>query len=418
VARERASRTCGVRWFAVVSTRDIAGKALRVLRREGLPGLAERTVRTASRRLAWGEPLHLHPDDIVDPERLVPAPTGPVRRIGSPLEIGWVMSVPGRDSGGHATLFRFVEALERAGHRCTIFLYDCTDASAKQHEPLIRELWPRVRARVRAVREGLPPLDAYVATAWETAHVLARRHDVPGRRFYLVQDYEPYFYPRGSAYQLAEETYRFGFHPITVGHTLAEELRQHFGSESTVAEFGCDDATYHAEADAAGGDVVFYSRPSTPRRGFELGVVALERFHRQRPEVTIHTFGAPTRRLTFPAEVHTRLAPVELNALYQRCSAGLALSFTNISLIPYELLAAGVIPVLNDWAGTRAFLDGNPCVEWARPTPDALAAALVRACDRRTELPASRISASVADVSWRPAERTVVAAFERACAGG
>jgi hypothetical protein len=393
-----------------------AGKVLRVLRQDGTAELAERVVRSTSRRLALGERLDIRPEDIADSGSRTTPPPAPRRPRGTSLDIGFVLSPPGPTSGGHATLFRFVEALERAGHRCTLFIYDPYGGTAAQYEPLIRDRWPRVRAAVRSVPDGLPPLDAYVATAWETAHVLARHSDVAGHRFYLAQDFEPYFYPRGSVHELAEDTYRFGFETITVGHMVAQELRERFGVEAAVAEFGCDTAVYRADDDGARGDVVFYGRPSTPRRGFELGVLALERFHALRPEVTIHTFGAAARRLAFPAQVHVHTPPARLNELYQRCSAGLALSFTNISLIAYELLAAGVIPVVNDWRGSRADLD-NPFVEWTRPTPDSIAAALVRACDRRAELSAAQISSSVAGVSWDRAERTVVATIERKCAG-
>lgn len=394
----------------------LAGKALRALRSEGPSGLAERAVRMASRRLALGDDLGLRPEDVVDSARVTPAPAPPQRPRGTALEIGWVITPPGPTSGGHTTLLRFVEALERAGHRCVLYLYDRHGGSAAQHEPMIRARWPRLRAEVRSVDDGLPPLDAYVASSWDTAHVLARRSDVPGHRFYLVQDFEPYFYPRGSSYELAEDTYRFGFRVITVGHMVADELRERFALPSTVAEFGCDTAVYGPGRDDSRGGVVFYCRPSTPRRGYELGVLALERFARLRPEVPIHTFGAQVRRLPFPADVHAHRTPAQLNELYQRCSAGLALSFTNISLIAVELLAAGVVPVVNDWRGSRADLD-NPYVEWARPTPDGLADALCRAVDRRAALSALDLAASVAGISWDRSERTVVQAIEQVCAG-
>ena len=108
----------------------------------------------------------------------------------------------------------------------------------------------------------------------------------------------------------------------------------------------------------------------------------------------MHTFGVPARRLPFPAQVHPGMPPAELNGLYNRCADGLALSFTNISLIAAELLAAGAVPVVNDWRGSRADLD-NPFVEWARPTPAGLADALERALDRGPEASPERVAASV-----------------------
>ena len=59
---------------------------------------------------------------------------------------------------------------------------------------------------------------------------------------------------------------------------------------------------------------------------------------------------------------------------------GIALSFTNVSLVPDELLACGVIPVTNEAPYARGGLD-NPHVRWTAPTPYGLADAL--SADRR-----------------------------------
>jgi glycosyltransferase involved in cell wall biosynthesis len=393
-----------------------AGKAVRVLRREGFDGIAQRLSRRAAQR--WGgnlEPLYLRPEDIVDSSTLRQPPAGEPKEVGTPLNIGWIITVPGPASGGHTTIFRFVEALEAAGHRCVLYVYDGQHGDAAQYEGIIRQWWPRVRAEVRAVRDGIQGMDAYVATAWATAHALAKHSDIPGRRFYLVQDYEPWFYPRGTAYELAEDTYRFGFSTITIGHMLAAELSERYGYESTVAEFGCDTEKYGIDNRGERTGVVFYAKPGVARRGYELGVMALERLSRLRPDVVIHTFGIKARALPFPAVVHGHMTTSDLNVLYNQCGAGLALSFSNISLIPYELLAAGVVPVMNDYEGLRSNLD-NPNVVWARSTPDALAEALATALDRQQEIGPDPLRASVEGLSWNPAQDTVVRAIEQGCA--
>jgi hypothetical protein len=196
---------------------------------------------------------------------------------------------------------------------------------------------------------------------------------------------------------------------------VADELEQRLGIPSTVAPFGCDQEVYRVIRGEHRDEVVFYARPGVARRGYDLGVLALERFAAARPNVVINTFGTSARRLPFPARVHAAMTPQQLNELYSRCAAGLALSFTNISLIAYELLAAGVIPVVNDWAGPRADLD-NPYVEWAMPTPEGIARGLVRAVDRQRSIPVHQISASVEAVTWRDAQRTVIRTIEAACA--
>lgn len=394
-----------------------AGKLLGVLRKEGFPGVAERVTRRASER--WGgnlERLYIRPEDIADSAVIRPAPRGPARPSGQPLSVGWVITAPGPASGGHTTIFRFVQALETAGHRCVLFIYDGQDGAAAPYEKMIRTWWPAVRAEVRAVRDGLSGMDAYVATAWVTAHVLAKHDQVPGKRFYLVQDFEPYFYPRGSAHELAEDTYRFGFSTITVGNMLARELHQRFGTQCTVAPFGCDTDKYRVTNRALRDAVVFYAKPGVARRGYEMGVFALELFHQQRPDIRIHTFGIEARRLPFPAIVHAHLAPPQLNTLYNECAAGLALSFTNISLIPTELLASGVVPVVNDFEGkTRVDLD-NPHIAWSRATPPALADALSGAVDYQHAKGADALRDSINGLSWAPAQANVVQAIQDECA--
>ncbi|GAB3041658.1 glycosyltransferase family 1 protein [Parafrigoribacterium mesophilum] len=393
-----------------------AGKLLRVLRAEGLPGVAERVTRRASAH--WGgniEPLYLRSEDIVDSATITSAPPATATPSGQPLSVGWVITAPGPASGGHTTIFRFVQALESAGHRCVLYVYDGQGGGAAQYEKIIRTWWPAIRAEVRAVRDGLSGMDAYVATAWVTAHVLAKHDTVPGKRFYLVQDFEPYFYPRGSAYELAEDTYRFGFPTITVGNMVAQELRDRFGTRCTVAPFGCDTQKYQVTNRAPRDGVVFYAKPGVSRRGYEMGVFALELFHRERPDIRIHTFGIEARKLPFPATVHAHLAPSALNSLYNECAAGLALSFTNISLIATELLAAGVVPVVNDYEGTRADLN-NPNVAWSRATPHALADALSRAVDHQRAVGPDTLRGSVNGLSWAPAQASVLRAIQDECA--
>ena len=66
--------------------------------------------------------------------------------------------------------------------------------------------------------------DIWLATYWTTAHALdiACRLGVLDRGcvIYLIQDYEPAFFGVGAEWQLAEDTYRFGFYGLTAGPWL------------------------------------------------------------------------------------------------------------------------------------------------------------------------------------------------------
>lgn len=359
----------------------------------------------------------LLPGDIADSSAL--ELTEPVASPpGRPLRIGWVVVPPAPGSGGHTTLFRMVAAAEAAGHRCVLLLYDRYGGDPADRANVIRSGWPQLRADIRDVSQ-LGELDIVVASSWDTAHVVATRTaDLPVHRAYFVQDYEPWFHPRGSEYALAEDTYRFGFHTITVGPMLAHLLAEEHGVEATVARFGCDTDVYRRTNTGSRNGVAFYARLANPRRGFRLGALALAEFHRRHPEVEIHMYGDADARVDFPVTSHGSVPPSTLCEIYNQCIAGLALSFTNVTLITEELLACGVVPVSNDDPHARASMP-NPQVRWVTPTPTAIADALSRAVESpdRAEL-ASAAAASVLGGGWAPAAEETVRSLESLARAG
>jgi glycosyltransferase involved in cell wall biosynthesis len=388
-------------------------RATSILRDQGARALAQRFARFAYDRLGaanLGSPLLDH--DVADSTRLqLAAPTSRPARP-EPLTIGWVMTPPSAGSGGHTTLFRMVEAVERAGHRCVVFLYDRYGGDLRAQEDVIRSWWPDIQAEIRDAGAGIDGVDACVASSWESAHVLAHRGGAPMRRLYFIQDYEPYFYPHGATYALAEDSYRFGFRCIALGEMVAHRLRSEIGIRPDVTEFGCDTSVYRLLPGRHRTGVVFFARPDSPRRGFWLARLALHRFHELHPEVEIHLYGEPVGDLTFPATQHGRMTPAELNELYNSCVAGLAMSFTNISLVTEEMLAAGTIPVVNDSPDSRADLPNKHAV-WAAPTPAALAAALsavVRSPDRAAV--AAAAAGSVRQYGWTKAQGDILRIIE------
>jgi hypothetical protein len=386
---------------------------IRRLRRAGVGGLAQRVAARAYRATdARSLGFQLETADIagaVPASMPVPDPV-PTDRA---LVVGWVTSPPAAGSGGHTTLFRMVEGLEARGHRCVVFLYDRHGLDVAQRTAELRQGWPGVRAEVRDARAGFRGVDAVVASSWESAHVLLAHADEPMHRLYFIQDYEPYFYPRGSEHELAAMTYRFPFRRIALGEMVSGCLRSELGVESDVVPFGCDTDVYHLpETEQPRSGVVLYAKPDVGRRGYLLARLALERFHRAHPDQEIHVYGARPTDLPFPVTFHGRLTPAELNRLYGRVTAGLAMSFTNISLVAEEMLAAGVVPVVNDSPLARADL-ANPYVGWAEPTAAGIAAELSVAVERPDAAAyAAKAAASVIGRSWEPAQAHVARIVE------
>jgi hypothetical protein len=392
----------------------------RLLRSEGVAGVTARL----GDRLA----------DKLSPEGRVQLPVskGDLRRAGEIAASGWLLpaAIPaapgdsltvawvceptsGRESGGHTTMFRQVEALERAGHTCVIYFTNRHGWSIEQHRETIRGWWPSLKADIRDAAD-IEDAHAIFATSWPTAYTVLAS-PARGSRFYLVQDFEPSFYPAGSEALLAEATYRFGFHGVTAGRWLAERLTREYGMPADYFEFGCDLDRYGLDSAAERTGICYYARFSKQRRAYELGVVALELFAERHPEVDIHFFGDVAPSLPFPAVNHGSLVPDKLNDLYNRCIAGLVLSATNVSLVPHEMLASGCLPLVNEAEHNRIVLD-NDKVVYAPPTPFELADALCALVERpraERDAAAADAAASVQSRSWADAGLAVERAIRR-----
>lgn len=335
-------------------------------------------------------------------------------RAGTPLWINVIITPPAPGSGGHTTAFRLLSHLEQAGHRVRLYLDDVHGNDASWYAPRIARWWPDLRATVHDARNGLGDADAVVATAWPTAY-RAYLDPCAGKRFYLVQDYEPWFHAPGAMAAFAEATYRMGFHHITAGRWLADTLETRFDTSADWFDFGSDER-YRLRDDAPArhrSGVVFHTRHDTPRRAFELGMLALEVFARHHPAVPIVLYGGPVPHAPFPHQSLGILTPDDLAALYQRSRAGLSLSFTNASLVPHEMLAAGCVPVVNDAAHNRTVL-ANDHIRYAAPDPHSLARALCDIVDDPLADPvAQEAAASVALRKWSDAGEVVRHVLER-----
>jgi O-antigen biosynthesis protein len=368
----------------------------------GSQGVQDRLRRAVADRLAPTRlPLLVRAADVLAADLTVPRAWSSLPIDSEePLVVNWVTTPPAAGSGGHTTMFRLIEHLERSGHLCRVYLYDVYGGDATYYGSLVREVFPRFAGEVNDVADGMADAHAVVATSWQTAYPVYNDR-CRGKRFYLVQDFEPWFYPVGGHSVLADNTYRMGFHAITAGRFLAAKLKAEYGMAADAFDFGCDTEKYHLlEGGSIRDGIVFYARPEAPRRAFELGLMVLQLFAERHPDLTIHFYGNRIGKLPFPFINHGLLRPDELNRIYNRCLAGLSLSMTNVSLVPHEMLSAGCIPVVNEAEHNRTVLN-NPFVRYAPPTPHELVGALdeVVAMKNFAALAASA-SASVSSASW------------------
>lgn len=361
------------------------------------------------RNVVWDVP----PEDVIAADLSMPR-VAMVKEIvpGEPIVVNWVMGAANPGSGGHTTVSRIIKCLQERGYENRVYLHDPFGGDHRYYQTIARDYYG-LTCEIGDVRAGMADAHAVVATNWSSAYTVFNAR-CSGKRFYFVQDYEPFFYPVGTNSMLAENTYRMGFHGLTAGRWLAEKLSREFSMEADYFPFGCDTARYCRDPLAKRSGVAFFARACTPRRGFELGLLALELFARRHPHVELHFFGERVGNLPFKFIDHGIVPPARLNEIYNRCYAGLSLSLTNVSLVPHEMLAAGCIPIINDADHNRIVLD-NPYVRYVPATPHSLAAALEAVVSMPDFDAVSRKAAeSVVSASWDDAGAAVDAAFRRA----
>ena len=338
----------------------------------------------------------------------------------TPLTIHWIVSEPIAGSGGHAGIFRMIRHLVDFGHVCHVHIVPINFMhrySPAKIEHWVNQQFGATGAIYHRWHGQIGPADAVVATFWRTVPLLLQL-PTQGRRYYFVQDFEPYFYPVGTEYVEAENSYRQGLHCLTLGPWLAKLMRERYGAQADHFDFSVDTAIYHPGVAAKPPHlrVAFYARPSTPRRAYELGVAALQLVKQRSPGVEIVFYGAETvPPPPFPYTNAGLLNPWELAKLFAACDVGLVFSTTNPSFVPFEMMACRCAVV--DLASERVaglLEDGVNC-RLAEPTPEAVAATVLDLLWNKGQRAAVVETAyqQVKNMSWEHSARQIEAVLLR-----
>jgi glycosyltransferase involved in cell wall biosynthesis len=322
----------------------------------------------------------------------VPFSTKPTQEKVQPKTINWFIPPLGKGSGGHLNIFRFAKNLEELGYvnRFVVVAESLVPEDKRLTKEEIKEkitewFMPLKAECFRGIAD-LPPAEFAMATGWQTAYYVDALKD-KCHKCYFIQDYEPWFYSRGAEYFLAENTYKLGFSAITAGQWLENLMRNDYGMEAHAVGFSYDKDLYHRPKKTLASTTVslkkqrvfFYARPPTPRRAFDLGVLVLDAVTKHMPNVEVVMAGWDLSQYEFPFAVidHGIMALNDLPALYATCDAALVLSFSNLSLLPLELMACGVPVVSNNGAWVEWLLDQeNACL--SEPTIKGLADSIIK----------------------------------------
>lgn len=294
----------------------------------------------------------------------------------------WVIPDFTASSGGHINIVRMMQLLKTRGFadQHVVIMEPHRWANPAEAQAAFNAAFGDAGITVSLGVRSIEPTRFLVATGWQTAYWVAKYRDAI-HKLYFVQDFEPSFYAQGSEYAFAEDTYKLGLTGITAGTWLADKLAADYGMRTFPISFGCDTELYKPTEKRPNPKqhLFFYARPVTPRRCFELGLLALDRICRDMPDVAVIFAGWDVSEYVIPFHhLNAGTVPVEqLPDLYTQCDVALVLSATNLSLLPLEMAACGCPMVINNSPNASWLLARDEAL-YCEMTVDGIADAVKR----------------------------------------
>lgn len=245
--------------------------------------------------------------------------------------------------------------------------------------------------------------DVWLATAWWTAYAAQRvqawqasTYGTAGDLLYLVQDFEPGFYPWSSQHVAALSTYRpaqdlaifntgllaryFDSQGLAFKRSVVFEPRLNQGLRPVLPQAASD--TPRARR------IVIYGRPSTPRNGFELICEGLRLWRWRFPgaaDWTVVSPGEMSQEVDIGGVRVQGLGKLSIDKyadLLATSSVGLSLMVSpHPSYPPLEMAALGMRVVTNGYAN-KDLSEFSPNISSATATPEGIADALTLACQQ------------------------------------
>jgi len=316
-------------------------------------------------------------------------------------------------TGGAHTALRFFEALCHYYPRSRIVILLEDERDFKANQWLGRELESRAPGGPHTIaylaKQNFRPTigihyDHFIATHWRTAsYVISLReaqaaccHTPRFPFIYLIQDFEPGFYPWSANYLLASATYTMPKETVAVFNTgLLKEYTEKMGFVFPVSyafepKLNPILATYKNELVGRKKRrlILFYGRPGAARNAFELAIEALRTFAEQYENAEAwqalsvgqsHDNIRLSRKLVLRAQ--GKISLKRYAELLLDASVGLSLMVSpHPSYPPLEMAEFGLRVITNSFANKDLSLRTSNIVSLFDTRPAAFAAALIDAC--------------------------------------
>jgi len=333
-----------------------------------------------------------------------------------------------RVAGGVRAILTYADRLAGLGHDVTLVVPAGGRGAAwwRNVQRAGPEWMPGLRARIAWVArwsaDALPDADVVVATAWQSAPVVAAAPARCGAKLYLVQHYESLYHGEPAA---VDATYRLPLAKVVISTWLRDVMRERFDSDAEVLVTPVDRALFRR--------VPVQVTTSRPRvlmlhhdyawKGVADGLAVVARVKERVPALWLVGFGVkPPRRRPAYDEFHVDPPQTALAALYSGCDLYLCPSWDEgLGMPPMEAMACGAALVTYDNGGCRDYArDGQTALVAPRRDAAALTTALARlAADPalRARIAAAGMAHVTTAFDWERSVARLEALFQRTRAG-
>jgi glycosyltransferase involved in cell wall biosynthesis len=288
-----------------------------------------------------------------------------------------------RIAGGVRAILTYADRLAALGHDVTVVV------PAKRR---LKAWWrgltgagpdwiPGFRPRVvwtdHWLPERLPAGDAIVATAWQSAPVVAAAPATCGAKLYLIQHYESLYH--GAAARV-DATYRLPLRKIVISSWLRDIMREKFGSPAELIVTPVDPALF-APAGPADPRRVLMLHHEYAWKGVADGLDAFARVRARHAGLKLVGFGLKRPRGSDPYdEFHVNPPQASLKRLYGGCGIYLCPSWDEgLGMPSMEAMACGAALCTYDNGGCRDYArDGESALVARRRDVEDLAEKLER----------------------------------------
>lgn len=295
-----------------------------------------------------------------------------------PLVVTWFLPfVDHALKGGVRTVFMLAQHLSQQFGTTNHFVIVGYGSEFPKTQNLAKSLtdnFPELNFTIQPYRtlfdnpKSLPPSECGICTLWTTAYVLLR-YQKTLTKFYLVQDFEPNFYPAGTVSGIIEQTYRFGFAVLANTRGVAVPVGRY---TNDVTQFypGVDQEIFYPDETRDTPQkpfrIVFYGRPGNQRNCFLLGIETLRAVKcKLGDDVDILSVGAAWDEKEANVDGIIRNLGLlstmeEVAQLYRESDLGLVFMMTpHPSYQPFEYMASGCLVATNKNESTSWLLNAQ-----------------------------------------------------------